>query len=65
MKATQREVEAMARRLHKEYHFGWVAARREAVKVLKWERKPNGQLYNRYGHCAGYDGYCLRSIDLR
>ena len=42
MKATQKEVEAMARRLHKEYHFGWIAARREARKVLKWERKGRG-----------------------
>ena len=42
MKATQREVEAMAKILQRQYQFSLAEARREAVKVLKWERKPNG-----------------------
>ena len=42
MKATQREVEAMAKILQRTYQFSLVEARREAVKVLKWERKGRG-----------------------
>ena len=37
-----KEVEAMARRLQREYQFSPTVARREAVKVLKWERKGRG-----------------------